>query len=322
MTASISYKARYADVPTSAIEPNPDQPRKHFDPVALRELADSIQASGLLEPIILRSARPEGSQLDVSLGERFIIIAGERRWRASQMAGLLFMPARILSGLDEDEAYILSVLENVSRVDMTPMEEVNAYAKLVEMGNTPAEVAAMFGKTTDYVTWRMGLLGLNDAHRKLIDSGTISTTLGYYIAKLSPVGQDAVVRKAMRGGFATDSDGVAFAQAVYTGEQHEFILEVQEMVEQQTRRREAPALVSDEPPRVDQVIERFAQSTADLLELFPTAAKPRELAKQHGLDASTYLEWLLPLTEAAITARRQLRKAVAIVEVAQERAGS
>lgn len=134
-------------IPTDLIDPNPAQPRKHFDASALAELGESIRAHGLIQPIAVRRQ-----------GDRFQIIAGERRWRAVGPGALI--DAVVLDGKGDEETFVLSTVENVNRKDMTPIEEANAYAAIVAMGRSVEDVASLFGKATFAVSWRLELLNL------------------------------------------------------------------------------------------------------------------------------------------------------------------
>ena len=134
------------------IYPNPGQPRKFFDKSKLEELAQSIKENGLMEPIIV-----------VPRGERYMIIAGERRWRACKLAGLEDVPVRILEA-DEQTVAELSLLENLQREDLSIVEEAQAYQGLIEMGLTQEEIARKMGiKQAWRIQERLNLLKLTDA---------------------------------------------------------------------------------------------------------------------------------------------------------------
>jgi ParB family transcriptional regulator, chromosome partitioning protein len=133
------------------IAPNPDQPRKFFDEEKHQELKGSIQENGLLQPVVVRPI--EGGDTP------YMLIAGERRWRACKAADLKVIPAKVVKGATEERAYVLSIAENVNRSDMTIMEEAGAYADLKAAGWTPAKIAKQFGKTETHITWRLGCRG-------------------------------------------------------------------------------------------------------------------------------------------------------------------
>jgi len=137
-------------VPLADVQPNPDQPRKHFAPDKLAELADSIKARGLLQPIIVRRVE-SGYQL----------LAGERRFRAAQLAGLDKLPALIRT--DEDPLEV-ALIENLQREDLSPLEEAEGLALLIERhGYSHREVAELLGKSRPYVSNTLALTRLPDA---------------------------------------------------------------------------------------------------------------------------------------------------------------
>ena len=148
----------------SDIEPNTDQPRKSFDPEALAQLADSIAVNGLLQPILVRQ-----------LGNGFYrIVAGERRWRASKMAGLSEIPA-ILLDIDEKKAAELALIENIQRRDLNAIEEAAAYkALLEEYEMTQEEVSRVLGISRSALANTIRLLDLPEAVSNLLVSGAIT----------------------------------------------------------------------------------------------------------------------------------------------------
>lgn len=149
-TVSAQGSSTINEVPIDQIEANPDQPRREFDPVALEELANSIKQLGLVQPITLR-------QLDE---HKFQIIAGERRWRASQLAGLTAIPAYIRTIKDEN-VMELALVENIQREDLNAIEIALAYEHLQEKsGLTQEKVAARVGKSRVAVTNYLRLLRL------------------------------------------------------------------------------------------------------------------------------------------------------------------
>jgi ParB family chromosome partitioning protein len=138
------------EIPIEQIEPNPDQPRREFDPTALEELASSIQNMGIIAPITLRQVAPD----------RYQIIAGERRWRASQMAGLKTMPAYIRT-VEDENVMELALVENIQREDLNAIEIALAYEHLAETtGMTQEKISERVGKSRTAVTNYMRLLKL------------------------------------------------------------------------------------------------------------------------------------------------------------------
>ncbi len=138
------------EIPVNQIEPNPDQPRREFDPTAMQELAASIQNMGIIAPITLRQVAPEHYQ----------IIAGERRWRASQMAGLTSIPAYIRT-VEDENVMELALVENIQREDLNAIEIALAYEHLAETtGMTQERISERVGKSRTAVTNYMRLLKL------------------------------------------------------------------------------------------------------------------------------------------------------------------
>ncbi|MFQ9554557.1 MAG: ParB/RepB/Spo0J family partition protein [Oscillospiraceae bacterium] len=151
-------------LPIEKIEPRADQPRKRFDPEALEMLAESIRTYGLIQPITVRP-------LDSGF---YQIIAGERRWRASRMAGLKEVPVRILTA-DEQRAMEMALVENLQREDLNPIEEAKGYRALQDVyGMTQDDVAQSVGKSRPAVANATRLLALSEPVLKLVEDGTLS----------------------------------------------------------------------------------------------------------------------------------------------------
>lgn len=151
------------EIDINLIDPNANQPRKNFDEDALRELADSISVHGIIQPIVLNKN-----------GERFMIIAGERRWRASRLAGLDKVPA-IIKNYDEKQIKEVSLVENLQREDLNPIEAGYAIKALMEEYDfTQDEVAKRIGKARPTIANTLRLLTLNDFIQELIKCGRLS----------------------------------------------------------------------------------------------------------------------------------------------------
>ena len=147
--------SKLLDLPLAKITVDPDQPRKSFDPAALDALASSIKANGVLQPIVV-----------VRKGANYQIVAGERRFRASKLAGLETIPA-IVRTLDAQNRLELSVIENAQREDLNALELATAYAKLKTQFNlTPKEIGERIGKSESSVTNTLRLLNLPDFAKK------------------------------------------------------------------------------------------------------------------------------------------------------------
>jgi ParB family chromosome partitioning protein len=151
--------------------------RKTFDAKALRELADSIMANGLVQPI---TVRPTANLLG---DETFEIVAGERRYRAHVLAGLDTIDAMIVD-LDDRRTSDVMLVENTGRVDLDPIEEANAYAKRIDEGQTVEEIAAVAGVAVFRVNWRLSLLNLREEAMTLLSGGNLGMSDALQIAKL------------------------------------------------------------------------------------------------------------------------------------------
>jgi ParB family transcriptional regulator, chromosome partitioning protein len=161
-------------LPLERIARDSAQPRKAFDADALRELADSIQAQGVIQPVLVRRD-----------GVGYRLIAGERRWRAAQLAGLRDIPA-IVREATESEAFALALVENLQRTDLNPIEEAEGYRRLVdEFGLTQEEVSVRVGKERSTVANAMRLLGLPLAVKEKVAAGALS--MGHARALLGAV---------------------------------------------------------------------------------------------------------------------------------------
>lgn len=150
---------RLATLSLDLIERGRYQPRRDFDPEALRELADSIAAQGVIQPILVRT-KGEG---------RYEILAGERRWRAAQQAGLDEIPV-VIREADEQAAMAIALIENIQRTDLNPLEEATALQRLLgEFGLTHAQIATAIGKSRASVTNLLRLLELNDDVKRALE---------------------------------------------------------------------------------------------------------------------------------------------------------
>jgi ParB family chromosome partitioning protein len=139
------------------------QPRKNFDEKSLMELAESIKSKGVIEPLIVR----------VGKDGYYELICGERRLRASKIAGLTKVPA-IIKDVSDEEAFEIALIENIQREDLTPVELALAFDKLSKMGYTHDDIGKKIGKSRTYVTNVLRILRLPDSVKKLVDEGKIS----------------------------------------------------------------------------------------------------------------------------------------------------
>jgi len=181
-----------ATLPVEMISPNPDQPRTDIDDDAIAELSDSISKSGLLQPILVRP-----------LGEGYQIIAGERRWRASRLAGLTEVPVRVLA-VGDTESLELALIENLQREDLNPIEEARGYKRLLTGHQmTQAELADKVSKSRSTITNSLRLLDLPEEIQELVYQGAL--TPGHARAVLSMPDEDGrrkLAEKIIAGGLS------------------------------------------------------------------------------------------------------------------------
>ena len=149
----------------SEIEPNKNQPRKSFNNETLKQLADSITEHGVLQPLIVRS---------IAAGN-YVIIAGERRWRAAKMAGLSEIPVIIRDDLTDEQAMQIAMIENLQRENLNPIEEALGYKELIDkFGMTQDKLAQVLGKARSSVANSLGLLSLPNGVQELLRNGSLS----------------------------------------------------------------------------------------------------------------------------------------------------
>ena len=181
-----------AEVPTDRIDPNPLQPRTAIDPARLAELAASIQESGMVQPILVRKA-----------GNRYQIIAGERRWRAAQHLGLAAVPVTVRD-VPDDRLLELALVENIQREELSPLEEALAFQRMQEeLRLSQEEVARKVGRDRSTVANTMRLLRLPREVREMVASGALDGGHGRAILALERAeDQVAMAREAARRGWS------------------------------------------------------------------------------------------------------------------------
>ena len=159
--------SRDRSVPIELLRPNPNNPRRHFADADIADLATSLREHGVIQPILVR-ARADGV-------DGYEIIAGERRWRAAQRAGLLDVPV-IVRDVDDKAALELAIVENVQRSDLNPIEEAQGYQQLIDgHGYTQADLGDVIGKSRSHVANTLRLLKLPDGVRSLVAEGALSS---------------------------------------------------------------------------------------------------------------------------------------------------
>ncbi|MEU8976165.1 ParB/RepB/Spo0J family partition protein [Streptomyces monashensis] len=293
----------FTNLKITEIAPNPEQPRKFFDEAKQKELTDSIRKNGLLQPVVVRSV--EGAETP------YMLIAGERRWRSSQQAGLEIIPAKVIENATEEEAYVLSIAENVNREDMTIMEEAGAYADLKAAGWEPLKIAEQFGKTETHITWRLGLLTLRPEVAEMVDKGQIKNNLAWHIAQLSPANQMVAAMRYVRGDFDSEAEAQHFANGL-------------KMMEKQT------SLTGEEPPSEEEKEKRqkakkeakdkLGKAEDILIPLFEELGKqkPEDLAVILGGDIDRYVRVVGKIYSQVQQVRNLLSKAQGIQRAMQD----
>lgn len=202
----------------SQIEPNRDQPRKIFSEEALNELADSIREHGVLQPLLVRPL-PGGS---------YQLVAGERRWRASRMAGLQEVPV-VIREMDEEQAMEIALIENLQREDLNAIEEATGYKQLMERyGMTQEQVAKRVGKSRPAIANALRLLNLPPKVMDMVGEGEVSP--GHARALLAFDDQDRIVE---------------IAQKVKTGKYS--VRDIERMAKNQDEKKEKAAKTPEEP---------------------------------------------------------------------------
>lgn len=166
------------------IQKNPYQPRKEFDGEKLDELAQSIKENGIIQPIIVRQSPVIGYE----------ILAGERRYRASLLAGLRSIPA-VVKQLSDQEMMVQSIIENLQRENLNPIEEARAYESLVEKGFTHAEIADKMGKSRPYISNSIRLLSLPEQILSEVENGKLSQAHARSLVGLNKEQQDYFLQR-------------------------------------------------------------------------------------------------------------------------------
>ncbi|WP_420861793.1 ParB/RepB/Spo0J family partition protein [Algirhabdus cladophorae] len=187
---SASAGAKQVDI--DLVTPNPDQPRRDFSAEELEELAQSIQAHGVIQPLIVRPAKSKSGMYE--------IVAGERRWRASQIASLHQVPVLVREYSDRDILEI-AIIENVQRQDLNPLEEAMAYDQLVQtFGHTQQELATAMGKSRSYVANLLRLVTLPDVVKEYLRSGQL--TAGHARALITADDPISLAHQIVKGGLS------------------------------------------------------------------------------------------------------------------------
>ncbi|HKL45251.1 MAG TPA: ParB/RepB/Spo0J family partition protein [Roseovarius sp.] len=193
-TATTGEAPKPADrsVPIEKINPNPDQPRRSFDKQQLEDLANSIKEKGIIQPLIVRPApgKPDS----------FEIVAGERRWRAAQMAKLHEIPV-LVRDFDDTEVLEVAIIENIQRADLNPVEEAAGYSQLMDkFGHTQEKLSDVLGKSRSHIANSVRLLTLPDEVQTYLRDGKLSS--GHARALITADDPAALAREVIKKGLS------------------------------------------------------------------------------------------------------------------------
>lgn len=242
------------------IEPNRDQPRKEFESGALSELAESIAQHGVLQPLLLRPM--------VSGGYR--IVAGERRWRASRMAGLLEVPA-VVREMTDGEEMLFALIENLQREDLSPLEEAKGYQQLIDVqGMTQEEAAAAVGKSRPAVANALRLLNLPEDIQEMVERGELSA--GHARTLLS---------------FKSEGDMRAAAERAKAGAS---VRELEAMAKKAAEGEKAPSAQPGEVPRSSKPSQFYAETQLAVSDFLGRKVKVAGTKKKGTLQIEFYGE--------------------------------
>ncbi|HET6979986.1 MAG TPA: ParB/RepB/Spo0J family partition protein [Pyrinomonadaceae bacterium] len=190
--STIELSAEPSEVEIDSIVPGPMQPRTHFDEASLESLAESIRSHGIVQPLLVRR-RDEGYEL----------IAGERRWRAAKLAGISRVPV-VVKEVPDNSLLEIALIENIQRENLNPIEEAQAYKKLIEtVGLTQESLASRVGRDRSYITNYLRLLKLPDDVQQLVKEGRLSTGHARALLALNhPDLQRRIARQIIDGGLS------------------------------------------------------------------------------------------------------------------------
>ena len=202
VAADVEARAGVREIPIEQLHPNPDQPRTHFSDDEIAELSASIRDKGVLQPLLVRPAPG---------GDGWQIIAGERRWRASQKAGLKTIPV-LVREMDDAQVLEIAIVENVQREDLNPVEEARAYRTLMERFNrTQDVVAGVVGKSRSHVANTLRLLALPDPVLDHVVAGRLSA--GHARALITAPNPDELADTIIRNGLSVRQTEALVRQA-------------------------------------------------------------------------------------------------------------
>lgn len=257
------------EVPLHQVIPNESQPRRTFDEERLGELAESIRQKGLLQPLLVRP-----------VGDKYEIVAGERRWRAAKMAGLERVPV-IIGEYSDREVMELALIENLQREDLNPIEEAEAFRRLIEeFGMTQEEVARAVGKARATIANSLRLLSLAPDVRDLVAEGKLTAGHAKVLASLSETKQRELAIKVL-----ADSLSVRQLEELVSGKK--------DRTEKRRRGRQKRGIV--DVPELQAIQERLQAALGTKVTIKPKDAKGSvgciEVEFYSEEDLNRILEW-------------------------------
>jgi ParB family chromosome partitioning protein len=190
--STIDLGAEPSEVDLDSIVPGPMQPRTHFDETALESLAESIRSHGIVQPLLVRRK-----------GDGYELVAGERRWRAAKLAGIARVPV-VVREVPDESLLEIALIENIQRENLNPIEEAQAYRKLIEtVGLTQEALASRVGRDRSYITNYLRLLKLTDDVQQLVKEARLSTGHARALLALNhPDLQRRIARQVVDGGLS------------------------------------------------------------------------------------------------------------------------
>ncbi len=250
------HTSELRELPLDVLRRGQYQPRTRMDEASLTDLAQSIKAQGVVQPIVVRELTSDGYE----------IIAGERRWRAAQMAGLERVPV-IVRQIPDDAALAISLIENIQRENLNPIEEAGGLRRLLdEFGLTHQEVASGVGRSRAAVTNLLRLLTLNPGPRRLLEEGRIEMGHARALLGLSGSDQDLAANEVANKGLS--------------------VRQTEELVRRRQRREAARKTRTSVPPDPDvrDLEERLAAALGAKVAIQHGAKKGRVVIEYHSLD--------------------------------------
>lgn len=307
MTSNANATVTHKTISIDRIDPDPSQPRELFDETKLNELAASMKELGQLQAVTVRYDHTT---------RRYTLIMGERRWRAAQIAGITELHAMVMHGVsaDDPDTFAKAMAENITRADMTPIEEGRGFKRLLDSGYDMDRISDKIGKSFAYITSRLDLLSLIPEVQDAVNKGVVSVGLAAEMAKLGGDAQAQVLRRWVRGEFSSGRDAIAYAQARAEAEKTAAEQEGMFVVEEPSE--EQKAQIRAKRQQVVSKFDRLGMAGTILQEI--VEADPEELALVlAGADGGIggYKTRIEHLRTVAWRAMANLRKAEGIAKI-------